>query len=610
MKLATTIILAVAAVGLGVYAYLDHTGALSDIFGEKLAPTFEGPAVPLVNSLTIKDATETRRLEKREGRWHITSPIEDLADPAWIESVMETFKTMHPKEFLRDDSGTEREGYGLTQERGVPLEIGFPSGEPLVYHIGNAGPFEKSTYLYPGSAEAYEGAFVVMGDFRSLVEQPVTDMVDPTLAQFDQSKLTGLSFKQGPQTIELQRTPKPGSPWRVAAPVQYQADEVATTALISKLATIAISGVHPRSADEGAPEAAPTHVITVEASAPQPPFELSFRPHPTDETLVRARHSLRPLDYDVPKTVLDDFPNDPAKLRETKLLRVAAADLTRVKIARRGQTDPLTLEHAGVWLLGSEVIDEEKGEQFLKLFNETEIDLHLEGGPDKAALYGLDDPFLTVTFEGESLGPLQEDSCTLRVGLPPESPQAFVSIEGMPTIAAVDQTFPTSLAQVTEPLHWKDLEVLNIAFSHIRAVSLEPKGKATTRLAVDFGHETPDQVLRVFRNEQDRTDDIDRHAAAQLIMNLGTFSAQKWMPATEEAMNALTTPSLKVTIKSAEKKEDELDEVSLRFAPTGSGNSAFYYGQVEGSDEPAPFLVSREEYERLTGSKLLLEVKP
>ncbi|MDC0504286.1 hypothetical protein OAN94_08400, partial [Verrucomicrobiales bacterium] len=73
MKLATTITLAVTTFGLGLYAYLDHSGTLKQFFGERPAPLFEGPAVPAITSLTIADPSETRTLEKRVGRWMLTS---------------------------------------------------------------------------------------------------------------------------------------------------------------------------------------------------------------------------------------------------------------------------------------------------------------------------------------------------------------------------------------------------------------------------------------------------------------------------------------------------------------------------------------------------------
>ena len=614
MKLATTITLAVATFGLGLYAYLDHSGTLKQFFGERPAPLFEGPAVPAITSLTIADPSKTRTLEKRVGRWMLTSPVEDAVDPDWIETIMETFGSMHPKEFLRDDSGSQREGYGLTPERSIALTVGFAQGEPIVYQIGDPGPFEKSAYLFPGGADVYEGAFVVAGDFRKIVDKPVIEMVDPILARFAIERITGLTFQHRNETVSLSRNATPGSRWRLEEPNKFQADDDIVDSLLSGLSTITgTSGALP--AEEEVP-VEPSHTVRIADVAPENAFELNFFPHPTDDSLLKVRHSKRPLTYDVPKTVLDGFPIDAKALRERRLLRVLAADVSKVTLTRRGREAPLGVENEGAWLMpgpeGAVLVNQEEGDRFLALFNETEVDLYLESGPDNDALYGLDDPAFTVMFEGENLGPAQGESCLLRVGMPPSSPQVFVSVEGMDAIAAVDRTFLTGLAHSSEPLNWKSLEILNVPFDRIREVTLGLNGKPPLQVEVDFKAELQEERLRVLRDGQDRTADMDKHVAAQLIFSLGAFNADGWLPDAQEAKAVLATSSLVVTVKSEPATKGEGDQeyetATLRFAPISLNASAFYYGIRDGKDNEV-FLITGEIYQRLSGKKILLEIE-
>ena len=611
MKFATTITLAIATLGLGLYAYLDHTGAIEKVFGEQPPPLFEGPSGPAITTLTIADPSETRTLEKRQGHWILTSPVEDIVDPDWVESIMQTFGSMHPKEFLRDDSSTQREAYGLTPERSIALTVGFAEGEQLIYQIGNPGPLAKSAYLFPGEADAYEGAFVVAGDFRMIVEKPVIEMLDPILARFSIERVTGLTLKHGTESISLNRKASPGRRWRLEDPNKFQIDDDIVNSLLSGLSTI--TGANPELPSEDEVPAEPTHTVEIADVAPESAFELRFYPHPTDPELLKARHSKRPLVYDVPKSVLATFPSDAKKLRERRLMRVLAADISKVTLTRRGVGAPLTLENGGAWLLpstdGAVLVNQDEGDRFLALFNDTEIDLHLEGGPGKDALYGLDDPAFTVKFEGENLGPTQSESCLLRVGMPASSPQVFVSIEGMDTIAAVDRMFLTGLAHSSEPLNWKSLEVLNVPFDRIREVTLALTGKAPLQIDVDFKAELPKDRLRVLRGKEDRSADMSSNVAAQLIYSLGAFSTDRWLPNAQEAKPALATPSLIVTVKSEPDTEDggkELETATLRLAPISPNANDFFYGIRDGKKEE-PFLIPGDIYKRLSGEGLLIE---
>jgi hypothetical protein len=383
---------------------------------------------------------------------------------------------------------------------------------------------------------------------------------------------------------------------------------------LSGLATIASSNA--TAIPEGEATAEPTHVIEMVRAAPANAFELRFYPHPTDANLLNARHSERPLVYQVPRTALDAFPADAKKLRERRLLRVVAADVSKVTLTRRGREEPVIIENEGAWLMpgpeGSVLVNEDEGDRFLALFAETEVDLYLEGGPDKDALYGLDDPVFTVRFEGEDLGPTQGESCLLRIGMPASSPQVFVSVEGMDAIAAVDRTFLTGLAHASEPLNWKGLEVLNVPFDRIREVTIERRGEPTLQVDVDFKADLPEDRLRVLRNGQDRTVDMDKFIAGQLIFSLGAFYAESWLPNAEEASAALAAPSLVVTVKSEPETEEddgqEYESATLRFAPISPNASAFYYGIRDGNEDEV-FLITGEIYDRLSGKGILLEVE-
>ncbi|MGY8687398.1 MAG: hypothetical protein ACKVHP_06640, partial [Verrucomicrobiales bacterium] len=192
--------------------------------------------------------------------------------------------------------------------------------------------------------------------------------------------------------------------------------------------------------------------------------------------------------YDVPKQIIDDLPSEVESLRETKLLRVVAADISSVSITRQGGV-PLKLNNPGVWMMagpdGDVLTNPEHGERFIALFNDAVVGQYLEGGPEKEELYGLNNAMFTIEMTGENLGPLQQDTLVMRVGMPlNDPPNAYVVFDQIPTIMAVPKTFLTGMADISEPRRWKKLEVLNVAFELIEEITMAPAGEPPLRLLV------------------------------------------------------------------------------------------------------------------------------
>ncbi len=617
MRFATTIFLTVAAVGLGIYAFLDHSGIIREFFGESGRPALVAPVTTAITSFNLERGDEARTLElQSDGSWRLTSPIDDLADPAWVQKALETFGTLQAKDFLRDEDGAGRSGYGLSTETATTLRIGLSDGKSLVYQVGQKGPFANSSYLFPGPASDYEGAFAVSGDFAAIADTPVSKIIDPVLTRFDQEKIVGLTFQHEDDVIDLKRPQTPGGRWRLENPIQLQADDDQVNTLLTALTTIPVSQVtlDPGTLPETATANSKKRIIQIWDPVPKNVIELTLTPHPSDETLLRTQHSQRSLVYDVPKTVLDDiFPKDAEALRESRLLRVLAADINSVSITPR-EGNPLLLENTGAWLMtnkpdeGAVLANPEQGERFLTLLNETLVLQYLQSGPDKLALYGLDTPQFVVEMQGENLGPLQTETLTMSVGLPPGNPpNVYVTFKDTDFIAAVSKTFLTGLIQSADPISWKKLEVLNIAFNLINEVTMEVPGADTVKLKVDYEAEEEDQRLRVEQNGADRTDDMNKLAAGQMIMNVGTLSPDRWIHVSTESVLALTNPSLLLTVKSGDSEDAEAKTWTVKFAPVNAEVPAFYYGQLEGTSRPEPFLISRDSYDRLSGKGLILE---
>ncbi len=609
MRPLTTLLLAALALGLGLFAYLDHTGVLTTWWGKSEDPPFVIPVSKTITGFTLADASSSRSLEKRGDVWHVIEPVEDLADPDWVATALELFGATRPNTFLRDPEGAQRAEYGLSADEATTLTMRFTEGPPVIYHLGQPGPFANSTYLFLGEPDDYAGAFVATGDFRPVMEASVKEMIDPLLTRFEMEKAVGVTIGD---EIALERDVTPGSRWRLVAPLQAQADEELVGALLGTFASAKTSEVLLEKPSESSDAVLQT--VTIQLAEREAPIVLEIRPHPTDPELVWVVHSGRPLTYHLPRAFLAALPDDAESLRETRLLRLIEADVTAATITPKGGP-ALSLENSGVWLIKDgealSVANAEQGARFIELLSDTRVEHYLEGGADKEAIYGLDDPLYTIELEGQKLGPLEKDKVTMRVGMPlgsVQQPRVFVAFDRVANIAAVPKGFLTGLAQAADLAKWRQLEVLNVAFTLIENVTITPVDESPLNLVIDFENEDAEKRLQLFEGGIDRSADMNRHAAGQLIMELGALSADRWLSSGEQALEALVNPTLTVVLKNRSgEAENERQEWTLHFAPVNPDVPAFYYGKLDSEEASEPFLISRELYERLSGERLLLE---
>ncbi len=645
MRFATTLFLAFVATGIGLYLYLDQTGILQRFLGEEPPPRLVAPVPKAITGFRFQNdgrPDSLKQLEIQEdGRWRVKAPVDDFADPEWVQSVLKVFASLRATDFLPDPQGTERSRYGLDTDTATTLSIDLSDGQTLHYQVGHPGPLENSCYLFPGEASAYRGTFVAAVPFADLAATPPTSMVDPILARFDPGAITQLTYRHGDLETQLQRPARPGGRWRLVAPIQRQADGDRIDGWLASLATLPIDEVRlapspENAADEETKQEDSTleslegeeHRITVggdlETASPAA-LTLTFTPRADDPDQLRAQHSNRNLIYLVSRKAAENvFPKSVDSLREQRLLRVSAADLTAVVFTPQGSL-PLRVEHSGAWLMNTRdgetaLANPDQGERFLDLLNETPIVQYLESGESKEALYGLDEPLFTVKLHGEQLGPHESKHLVMRVGMPPgDSPHVFVHLEGTDFIAAVPKTFLTGIAQAADALQWKKLEVLNIPFERIRAVTMEIPGKETLTLKTDLLNPNTDQRLQLLREDVDRTADLNQRAAGQLLLDVGNLNADRWISVSVASALALADSTLRLSVsqrppipsEGAEGSEpsggDEGETWRFEFAPVNAKVPVFYYGQRVGTPRPKPFLITRELYHRLSGKQLLLE---
>jgi|MDTC01.2.fsa_nt_gb hypothetical protein len=612
MNVAKTIPLAVAVLVLGGYAFLDHTGTLKKWF-DKPPVELLRPNLEQLTGFSITNPNGALRITRDGDDWRLAEPLDDKADFEWAINTMNTLGQMAVAKVMEDSANDTGLGFNPNESTTVSIQYGDAAGPR--YLIGGNGPTKETTYV-----KSREGVFLVVGELDDVRTITGEELIDPVLTRFDPVLMRAIDLKQGEQaSIELARK-KTVQPWLMKKPFTHSADDEKVNRWLNQWAAIDLLGVTQRAkADSVMPKSGPdVHSIKLWEDDPQKVITIQLRKNPEDASKAYVRVSDRALVYETSSSVLETVPEDPKTLRESRLLRVMAADIDRMAIAMPG-SEPVRVQQDGTsWSFvrknkddPMEMVNPEQPDRLFKLLNETRVTQYITEEVSDLTRFGLAEPYMTLQLEGIDLGPAEVPRMVMNVGYPlvpgeAPLPLAFVSFEGLPFVAGVDKNFLTSMSKFTSPLRWKKLGVLDIGYASLREVAITQADGNVLSVNMNLLSEDAGERIRAFQGEKEVTANLDMNAASAFINLLGGLSVDQWLTPRQDVSDALLRPTVMLNVSAKGKAGDDvLDRWTMQFAPTvrGAKKPSFYYGQMESN--PNPFLIKAEVYDRLSGKYLL-----
>jgi hypothetical protein len=175
----------------------------------------------------------TIRLEKRGEKWRLAQPIDFAADEfaaGGVASALADLASGSVFDPAAEDAALHPEpleSYGLTREPRVRFAAG---GKTFALRLGDPTPVSGNTYV---AAEGDARVFVVPSWQTSSLTKTLQELRETRLFDFEREKLRtiALSWPEGAATLEQK-----GDAWRLTAPLDDAADDVAVQSLISDLA--------------------------------------------------------------------------------------------------------------------------------------------------------------------------------------------------------------------------------------------------------------------------------------------------------------------------------------------------------------------------------------
>jgi hypothetical protein len=318
VRYTTTIILLVAAAGLGAYVYFveRHSRTTEQVEADraKLAPGFDRGAVTrLVVSRPGQPELSLEREKEKE--WKLVTPRPGRADAAAVAELLSAVEFLEFRAKVGDAGARSRAEYGLQPPKAtIRLKAG---AKELVLSVGNDDATGQGAYAARGDEPT---VYVVEKKFRELLDRDPDALRDRRLLAFDVGKVKQL--RVGDAVLA-----KEGAAWYVTTPQKMRAADARVQELLRALetaratrfvpdatpagkvisvtddatATVTVGGECPGAAGEvlavrGVPEAASLCVAKADADRLTPPVDvlrdsrlLTVRPEDARKVTVDAQ---------------------------------------------------------------------------------------------------------------------------------------------------------------------------------------------------------------------------------------------------------------------------------------------------------------------------------
>lgn len=589
------LVAALGAVILGVERYLPSTRELREMkrgpvkFNRSEVTQFE------IDSRGGDGVT----LAREDTNWWVRRPFNDHADPdkvvklfnellaiGWIERV-------HREEF--DEAGWAKTA--LDQPR---HKLRLMAGKECVLELwlGAASAIEGAHYVaLQKSWESEEVAYyVAKTTLPDLLKPAPKEWRDSKLIRLPAEQVTGLKLVQEGGQIELVREAGQGS-WMLVKPLDTRGSKEKIGELLSTLLNLEIKDAVEVA--NGATAAKETGTGTADINAQSlkitistqnkavPPLEITLTKPQPDAVETKATVSHRRPVFTVLSKSLKDLWAQPNDLRDRMLARIDEDKVASVKIESLAFA-PVQLEKKSQsWFLFRHgKLDPANGDRVARLFealNTHPIRSFASDSAANLALYGLNEPFLTVTLTNDDAKVTK-----LLFGASSDRAEYFAKYEGEPSVFQIDATLLPDIPQ--DGIKWKGLGILRFSQFALRKVSMA----VGTNPPVILHYDPTTAQWTGERAERDITPMIDRVKADRLAGELAKFNIQDWSADASNAIPALKKPALRVVVTLGEPGTNTgpTRDIEVNFAPTQEGmDTAMYFGRVDAG--PDVFYVTR-----------------
>lgn len=581
---------------------------------EEIAADMAKPPAQLAQETAqgIEDAL-AGKVDRDWGPWEVVSPVKAAVEQWMVDNLPRTLLGLESqRSFAPGEGEVTLAEAGLEPPRGS-IALTTLDRETYTFAIGGKAALSNNTYVLVERPDGSRQVHVVARDLSTEIERKLKDYRSKTIFPRDRGEPVALEITHEGQQFVFNRND--ADQWIVQEPVRTHADNQAVQRLLNRAlsltvrefiddepASLARYGLEPpeltitvrarpKTDEPAADQAGPP------ASQPAEPAEVytlqvgGFAD--LDKTMRYVKRGDQAWVAGAPNTTLDQLVPKFSELRDSRVVRLGAGEVTQIELTRGDRSVTLT-KSKGDWRGDGDLasVEFQAVQDLLSALEDVRaIDYVDQPGP--LSEYGLDEPRATLTVTTSA----QVDPITIRVGgNTPSGRNTYVQVAGQSSVLVLDAAQAGRLAVDPDALRSRKLFALRI--DDITAIESTYRGRTRRVEKLDNDWEMTAPPGRP----------IDAGALRDVLNDLGALRARAVLGRRDFAEHGLDEPDAVVTFTVAEEAGPQwAGEHTLRLALEGQT----VYARKD--DEPYVFELDPTVVPSLTGELIerrLLIAKP
>lgn len=393
MRLRNTLILALLLIGLGAYLYFVESKQIAEEGKKEKLVELEPDDV---TALALVYPDREIALEKRDGAWWLSKPLEAAADEVTVKNLLRAIADAEVKKTI-DEPPQDLGQFGLTQPV-VIVKLTAKGAALPDLKVGKTTAVSFSTYVQ----RADQAKIYLTGSaFNAGMDKQVKDLRDKKIVDFKEEDVTRLALRGPKGDVVLTKV---DGDWEIEQPTAYRADGNAVRALLSTVRNV-------RATDFASDAPSDTDLASYGLAPPQHQLVLSggdgkevrlLVGTETDQGLY-VKTGDRPTTFIVGKWLSRDLGKGVNDLRDKTVLSFDPGAATAVEVAR-GDGGYYTLRSAdGKWTLADsdQIVDAATVGAFIGALSHLSGNQILGDSPADVTTYGLASPALAINVKGK-----------------------------------------------------------------------------------------------------------------------------------------------------------------------------------------------------------------
>jgi hypothetical protein len=562
MNWRTTLVLAVLAIGIGVYIKFWETKTPTTREAHRQSQNIVNFSKEKVEGIVIQNGDDKIDMRKIDNKWRLETPIKDQADTSAINNLLfdldgwQKEATISAKEIEADKNKLNE--FGLNKPK-LRLKLSGKDAPPEIF-FGKDAAFEGKMYV---RFENSKDTFLAGQSVKKAIEKKADDFRDKKLTDLNGTQISRVALKNAAGEMELE---KKGDHWEFLKPLRARADDQKIGDLIAQITTARIQqfvaddhgDLHPYGLTE------PRGSITLFGPDDKNGQVLQIGAIPEKQKdQVYVRFSPRSFVYTLPKKIEEVLNTKPNDLRDRHLARIDEKILDRITIDAGGKGKTVLARKNENWTIVSRNnAPANSGEvrRLIDMISNEQVTRFVEDVASNLPKYGLDKPQVQLTFSSFA----SENTAETKAGERPFATIAFGKMEGGDVYARLgDEPFIVAVRRglldniFADPLQWQELSIFQF------------KPEQIHRLTV-----VTDKELALVRGQNNQwgwakgTGAIDQTNVQSLLNTLSILRAVRWTgPTTPQ--HGFDKPQ--VVINFATSPDDKATHKLTVGAPAGDG---------------------------------------